>query len=123
MHKRRILLVEDELTLRDTIKEILDFNNFDIKTASNGENALIILKDWKPDLIISDVMMPGISGFDLIKIVKKIPKTSQIPFMFLSALVAHQVQKKGLDLGAKAFITKPFKTIELLELIEKLMTK
>jgi DNA-binding response OmpR family regulator len=123
MQKRRILLVEDEVTLSDTIKEILDFNNFDIKTALNGENALIILKDWQPDLIISDVMMPGISGFDLIKIVKKIPETSQIPFMFLSAMVAHQEQKKGLDLGAKAFLSKPFKTIELLKLIEKLITK
>lgn len=121
MQKRKILLVEDEVTLRDTIEEILDFNNFNVRTAFSGENALEILKDWHPDLIISDVMMPGISGFDLIKAVKEIPVISQIPFIFLSAMVAEQEHKKGLDLGAEAFIAKPFKTIELLKVIEKLL--
>lgn len=119
MQKRRILLVEDEITLRDTIEEILEFNDFDVKTASSGEAALTILKEWKPDLILSDVMMPGISGFDLIKMVHEIEDLRQTPFIFLSALVAKNEQKKGLDLGAKAFITKPFKTAELLKLIEK----
>ncbi len=119
MQKRKILLVEDEITLRDTIEEILEFNDFDVKTASNGEIALEILKDWKPDLILSDVMMPGISGFDLISLVKEITELRKTPFIFLSALVAKNEQKKGLDLGAKAFITKPFKTADLLKLIEK----
>lgn len=119
MQKAKILLVEDEITLRDTIEEILDFNDFDVKTAANGEIALNILKDWQPDLILSDVMMSGISGFDLIQMVQKIPALSQTPFIFLSAMVAKHEQKKGLDLGAKAFITKPFKTADLLKLIEK----
>ena len=119
MQKRKILLVEDEITLRDTIEEILDFNDFDVKTASNGEIALAVLKDWKPDLILSDVMMPGISGFDLIRMVQGIEELKQIPFIFLSALVAKNEQKKGLDLGARAFLTKPFKTADLLKLIEK----
>jgi len=119
MQKRRILLVEDELTLRDTIEEILDFNDFDVKTASNGEVALKILGTWKPDLILSDVMMPVMSGFDLIEKVLAIDHLKDIPFVFLSALVAKNEQKKGTDLGARAFITKPFKTADLLKTIEK----
>lgn len=119
MQKRRILLVEDELTLRDTIEEILDFNDFDVKTASNGEVALDILETWKPDIILSDVMMPVMSGFDLIEKVLAIDHLKDIPFVFLSALVAKNEQKKGTDLGARAFITKPFKTADLLKTIEK----
>lgn len=119
MQKRKILLVEDELTLRDTIEEILDFNDFEVKTASNGEIALEILGAWQPDIIVSDVMMPVMSGFNLIERVNALDHLKDIPFIFLSALVAKDEQKKGLDLGAKAFITKPFKTIDLLKLIEK----
>ena len=111
MQKRKILLVEDELSLRDTIEEILDFNDFDVKTASNGEIALEILRAWQPDIIVSDVMMPVMSGFDLIKKISTIDHLKDIPFIFLSALVTKNEQKKGIDLGARAFIPNHLKRL------------
>jgi len=119
MQKQKILLVEDELTLRETIEEILDLNNYEVETASNGENALKILENWQPDVIVSDVMMPIMSGFELIQRIKLIDNLKNIPVIFLSALVAKNEKKKGIDLGARAFLTKPFIIADLLKLIKQ----
>ena len=119
MQKQKILLVEDELTLRETIEEILDLNNYEVETASNGENAFKILENWQPDIIISDVMMPVMSGFELIQRIKLIDHLKNIPIIFLSALVAKNEIKKGMNLGARAFLTKPFIIADLLKLIKK----
>jgi two-component system sensor kinase len=119
MQKQKILLVEDELTLRETIEEILELNNYEVETASNGENAFKILENWQPDIIISDVMMPVMSGFELIQRIKLIDHLKNIPIIFLSALVAKNEIKKGMNLGARAFLTKPFIIADLLKLIKK----
>ena len=119
MQKQKILLVEDELTLRETIEEILELNNYEVETASNGENAFKILENWQPDIIISDVMMPVMSGFELIQRIKLIDHLKNIPIIFLSALVAKNEIKKGMNLGARAFLTKPFIIADLLKLIKQ----
>lgn len=116
----KVLLVEDEAALRETLEEILELNDFDVKIAESGEEALKVIETWIPDLIVSDIMMPGITGFDLIKKVHAQPTLKDIPFIFLSALASREDQNKGIEAGAKGYITKPFKSAELVALIKQL---
>jgi len=116
----KVLLVEDEAALRETLEEILELNDFEVKVAESGEEALEVINTWIPDLIVSDIMMPGMTGFDLIKKVHEQPKLAETPFIFLSALASREDQNKGLDAGAKGYITKPFKSAELITLIKQL---
>ena len=85
MNKKKILLVDDEVSLRDTIAELLILNNYDVKTAKNGNNALEILDSWIPDIIVSDIMMPIMDGYLFYKTVKETSILNQIPFIFLTA--------------------------------------
>jgi CheY-like chemotaxis protein len=119
MKMTKLLLVEDEPALRETLKEILELNDFEVAVASSGLEALEAINARIPDLIVSDIMMPGITGFDLIKKVHEQPKLAEIPFIFLSALASREDQNKGLDAGAKGYITKPFKSAELITLIKQ----
>jgi DNA-binding response OmpR family regulator len=115
----KVLLVEDELVLRETLEEILALSGFDVKAVDSGEHALFVLKDWQPNVIISDVLMPEMSGFELIEAVKKIDTLTHIPFIFLSALtneVDHLMAKK---IGAHEFMVKPFKSSEVVKAILK----
>ena len=116
----KVLLVEDEAALRETLEEILELNDFEVKVAGSGEEALEAINSWVPDLIVSDIMMPGITGYDLIKKVHEQPKLAEIPFIFLSALASREDQNKGIAAGAKGYITKPFKSAELITLIKQL---
>lgn len=120
----KILLVEDEVVLRETLGEILEFHDFEVRVAESGANALEMLSIWIPDLIISDVMMPVMTGFELILKVRKIPGLVNIPVVFLSALAGDDERRKGLDLGAFDFITKPFRSADLVAILnEKLNFK
>lgn len=115
----KILLVEDEVALRETLQEILELHDFEVHFAGTGEEALVALKELTPKLIVSDIMMPGITGFELINKVHSQEKLKHIPFIFLSALASEEDQIKGLNTGAKGYITKPFKSAELVALIKK----
>ncbi|MRX48181.1 response regulator [Pedobacter puniceum] len=113
----KILLVEDETILRETLAEILELNDFEVIAASSGFEALEVLKDTIPDLILSDVLMPGMTGFEMIEQVKIQEHLAHIPFIFLSALTSNDDKQKALSLGCKHFITKPFKSFEVVKLI------
>jgi CheY-like chemotaxis protein len=117
----KILLVEDELALRETLQEILELNNFDVSIAGSGEEALESIQKMAPDLIVSDIMMPGMTGLDFIKKVHQEDKFKDIPFIFLSALASKEDQNNGIIAGAKGYITKPFKAYELMSLIRELL--
>lgn len=116
---KKILLVEDELALRETLEEILELNNFEVSVAGSGEEALDKLQNLTPDLIVSDIMMPGITGLELIEKVHQQVQFKQIPFIFLSALASKEDQNKGIIAGAKGYITKPFKANDLISLIKE----
>lgn len=116
----KILLVEDEAALRETLEEILTLNNFEVSLAESGEEALELISKIKPDLIVCDIMMPGITGLELIEKVHQQAQFKNIPFIFLSALVSNEDQKNGIDAGAKGYITKPFKASDLIREIRKI---
>jgi CheY-like chemotaxis protein len=116
----KILLVEDEAALRETLEEILSLNNFEVSLAASGEEALELISKIKPDLIVCDIMMPGITGLELIEKVHQQAQFKNIPFIFLSALVSREDQKNGIAAGAKGYITKPFKASDLIREIRKI---
>jgi two-component system sensor histidine kinase/response regulator len=117
MNKNKILLVDDEINLRDTISELLIHKNYIVKTASNGQEALNILDSWIPDLIISDIMMPIMDGNMFHQLIKDRIDLSAIPFIFMTAMNAENQMRKYLTNGADDFIAKPFKIDELIEIV------
>jgi two-component system, sensor histidine kinase and response regulator len=118
MNNKKILLVDDEVNLRETITDLLVLNNYNVKTAENGLDALEILDYWIPDLIISDIMMPVMDGYSFHEIVKDSNMLNQIPFVFLTAKNDEEEREKCILNGADLFITKPFKIENLIKTIE-----
>lgn len=118
--KLHILVVDDDDRIRDLLKEYLKDNDFIISTADNGENAKIKLKHFKFDLIVLDVMMPGLSGYE---ITKQIKKEINVPIILLTAKGEVENRIKGLELGADDYIGKPFEPKELLLRIKNIISK
>jgi two-component system sensor histidine kinase/response regulator len=118
MNKNKILIVDDEQNLRDTITELLILNNYDVKEAENGQEALKILEFWTPDLIISDIMMPVMDGYLFQEIVKDTETLNQIPFIFLTAKNDPSEIEKSTLMGVDLFLIKPFKIDDLIKIIE-----
>ena len=118
MNNLRVLLVEDETTLAMIIKDTLDAQGFEITLAADGEEGLRLFKELKPDVIVADVMMPKIDGFEM---VRRIRKTEQItPVLFLTARSAINDVVKGFELGANDYLKKPFGMQELIVRIKAL---
>ncbi|MDY6802290.1 MAG: EAL domain-containing protein [Cyanobacteriota bacterium] len=112
-----ILIIEDEAQIRTNIQEILELGDFQPIAAANGRIGLELAKKHLPDLIICDVMMPEMDGLEVLENLRDEPKTSLIPFIFLSAKVEKMDQRKGMTLGADDYLTKPFTAEELLEAV------
>jgi putative two-component system response regulator len=107
-----ILIVDDAETNIDILLDILG-EEYDVAVAMDGESALETVEDDLPDLILLDIMMPDLDGFQVCKRLKGNPETAKIPIVFLSALDEAEDRQKGLDLGAVDFITKPFDPSEI----------
>jgi len=115
--KTKLLLIEDELDLADNIKSILELNEFDVTTARDGAMGITLAKQIIPDIIISDILMPNKTGYEVLEELNKDEKTSHIPFIFLSAKVEHKDLRKGMELGADDYIFKPFHSKELISAV------
>jgi len=115
--KTKLLLIEDELDLADNIKSILELNEFDVTTAQDGAMGITLAKQIIPDIIISDILMPKKSGYEVLEVLSKDEKTSHIPFIFLTAKVEHKDLRKGMELGADDYIFKPFQSRELINAV------
>ena len=107
-----ILIVDDTETNIDILLDTLG-EEYEIAVAMDGESALEAVGEEPPDLILLDIMMPGINGFEVCKQLKGNPETANIPVVLLSALTEAEEKRKGLDLGAVDFITKPFDSSEI----------
>lgn len=114
---KKILVVEDELGLRENITALLELKGFEIIPAVDGMEALKKLQHITPDLIISDIMMPYVDGYELFKRIKSDLKTKHIPFLFLTAKSDLLSIRQGMSLGADDYITKPFSSEDLYKAI------
>ena len=110
--KRRILLVEDEEHLHDAIKMNLEMEDFMVTSVFNGKEALIKFKQGRYDLVILDVMLPGVNGFDICQAIRLDNK--QIPILFLTAKNSSHDRINGLKVGGDDYLTKPFNLEELM---------
>ena len=110
----KVLIVDDVISNVLLLKVLLNNEKFQIVTASNGTEALAQVKNEKPDLVLLDVMMPDISGFDVAKQMKADPGMSDIPIIFLTALNSTADIVKGFQVGGNDFISKPFNKEELI---------
>ena len=118
MKMKKILLIEDNPEMRENTAEILDLANYAMITAENGKTGVEMAKQEKPDLIICDIMMPDLDGYGVLHILSKDPETAGIPFIFLTAKAEKSDMRKGMNMGADDYLTKPFEEAELLNAIE-----
>lgn len=114
-----ILIIEDNDGIRENLAELLELEEYEIALATNGREGIELAGTILPDLIISDILMPEVSGYEVLKAIKKNPGTRDIPFIFLTASTESADIQKGLDHGAVEYITKPFDDLELLATLKK----
>jgi len=115
---KKILLIEDNNEMRENTSEILSLANYAVLTAENGKVGVEIAKKDMPDLIICDIMMPDLDGYGVLHILSKDTETAGIPFIFLTAKAEKSDMRKGMNLGADDYLTKPFDDTELLNAVE-----
>lgn len=114
---KKILLIEDNRGLRENTAEILELAGYAVSTAENGKVGVELAKKDQVDLIICDIMMPELDGYGVLHILNKNPKTSCIPFIFLTAKAEKADFRKGMNMGADDYLVKPFEETELLDAI------
>ncbi|USR90566.1 response regulator transcription factor [Phormidium yuhuli AB48] len=115
---KRLLLIDDDPNLILLVKDFLEFRGYEVTAAENGREALEILEETIPELIICDVMMPEMDGYGFVQKVRENPKTSWVPVIFLSAKGQSQDRVKGLNTGADVYMVKPFEPDELVAQVE-----
>ncbi len=120
---KKILLIEDNREILENTAEILDLAGYEVFTASDGKAGVAKANECRPDLIISDIMMPVLDGYGVLHLVQKNPGLADVPFIFLTAKTDRADFRKGMEMGADDYITKPFNDTELLNAIETRLKK
>ena len=115
---KQILLIEDNKAVRENTAELLELANYKMLVAANGKVGVDLALKHKPDLIICDIMMPELDGYGVLHLLSRNKETSTIPFIFLTAKTEKTELRKGMEMGADDFMTKPFDDVELLKVIE-----
>lgn len=118
-----ILLIEDNDEMRENTAEILELANYKVSTAKNGKVGVEKAIAEKPDLIICDIMMPVLDGYGVLHMLSKNTETASIPFIFLTAKTERSDMRKGMEMGADDYVTKPFDDVELLSAVESRLKK
>ncbi|MCC7050745.1 MAG: response regulator, partial [Bacteroidia bacterium] len=114
----KILLIEDNRDMRENTAEILELADYKVTTAENGKEGVKKAMEELPDLIICDIMMPELDGYEVLNILSRDPATMGIPFIFLTAKAEKSDVRKGMGLGADDYLTKPYDDVELLNAVK-----
>ncbi len=120
---KKLLVIEDNLEIRDNTAEILELANYEVLTAEDGIKGAGMALICHPDLIICDILMPGMDGYEILNLLHSKEELRHIPFIFLTALAEPSDMIKGMELGADDYIIKPFTADELLEAVARRLTK
>lgn len=116
--KKKILIIEDNKDIRESSVEILVLAGYDVLEADNGKIGVELAQQHLPDMILCDIMMPELDGYGVLYLLSKNRETSNIPFIFLTAKAERADMRKGMEMGADDYLTKPFDDMELLNTIE-----
>lgn len=119
MSKKCVLVIEDQEDVRENIAELLELSNYEVLSAANGKEGVKLALSSSPNLIICDIMMPVMDGYEVLYLLSKNPSTASLPFIFLTAKAEKTDFRKGMNMGADDYITKPFEEMELLGAIER----
>jgi len=120
---KHILLIEDDAVLRENTAELLELSNYKLTTAANGKIGIEKAQQILPDIIVCDIMMPEVDGYGVLSQLSRSEATKHIPFIFLSAKTERKDIRKGMDMGADDYLTKPFAEEELISAIESRLAK
>ncbi|MBP9120035.1 MAG: response regulator [Ignavibacterium sp.] len=121
--KKKILVIEDDEIISDNLKNLLELQNYEVWVAENGKEGIDKAYIFKPDLVICDIMMPDITGFEVIEILSRENDLKQLPFLYLTALIDITNFRKGMNLGADDYIFKPYDSENLLLVIKNRLEK
>ena len=121
MEQRKILIVEDEVSLLKLESILLTTRGYKVSGVTDGLKALEEIKNDIPDLVLLDIMIPGIDGFEVCRRIKADPVTADLPVVMLTAKKSSADQARGVAAGADAYITKPFKSAKIIEVVEELL--
>ena len=117
----KILVIEDDDDVRETVHDMLELNGFEVAVAADGMQGLSCVRETAPDLIVCDVAMPNMDGFDVLEFLRQnaltLKQTRHIPVIFLTAKTERENVRHGMELGADDYITKPFTESELVQSI------
>jgi len=119
----KILIAEDEPDIRDLVAFTLRFAGYEVVTGSNGEEAVQVAQKEYPDLILLDVRMPRMTGYEACKLIKADPKLKDVPVVFLSAKGQESEIRDGMDAGAEEYLLKPFAPYQLTERVRSILAK
>jgi CRP/FNR family transcriptional regulator, polysaccharide utilization system transcription regulator len=120
---KKLLLIEDNPDVRENSAEILTMAGYSVRTAENGKIGVELVKAERPDLIVCDIMMPVLDGFGVLQVLSMSEETAAIPFIFLTAKTERSDIRKGMEMGADDYLTKPFDDVELLKAVESRLNK
>jgi len=120
---KKILIIEDNLDVRENLEEVLELYGYEAVAAENGKVGVQKALENPPDLILCDVMIPELDGFGVLNILSRKPATADIPFIFLTAKSEKEDFRRGMNLGADDYVTKPFYKDELLQVLETRLKK
>ena len=119
----RILVIEDEHSILDNIVEVLESEDFEVIGVDNGRSGIEAAIDFLPDLILCDIMMPEFSGHDVLMAVRTESSIAAVPFVFLTALATRSAMRRGMELGADDYLTKPFSPRELVLRVQSVLRR
>ncbi|MEC7583609.1 MAG: response regulator [Planctomycetota bacterium] len=117
--ERNILIIEDEKLIIVSTQMVLEAAGFTVDSATNGEDGIAKARSMEPDLILLDIMMPGIDGWETLTRLKRDPETASIPVVIFTAREHSRGHQKSTEMGAADYFRKPFEPDELIELVEK----
>ncbi|MEJ2155176.1 MAG: response regulator [Desulfobacteraceae bacterium] len=122
MNQKKVLIVDDELSILVPLKFLLEKNNYRVDLAQSGKDALDRITQSKPDLVLLDIMLPDLDGYEIFQMIRENPEWDDIKVIYLSAKNRDVDIAKGLNLGVDAYVTKPFSNADLLEKIHSLVS-
>ena len=120
---KKVLIVDDELNIVTALEFLLQKNGYEVMAAQNGDEALKRVESFAPDLVLLDVMMPRISGYEVCRRMRERPEWKHIKIIMLSAKGREAEVSKGVSLGADLYVTKPFSNNELVGKIDELLAR
>lgn len=118
---KKILVVDDSEDIVSSLADLLGEFNYLVLTARNASEGITIVQEHHPDIILCDILMPGVDGYECLEMLKNNPQTREIPLIFLTARAEKAEIEKGISAGAVKYLTKPFDSKELLKIIEDIL--